>query len=151
MELLLPCLYSFMGCVGYCLVFNIRMRKRMLLLASLGGAVGWCVYLLCGWLQNDITQSFAAILAVAAYSEIMARLQKSPATVYLIVGLIPLVPGGGIYYTMEYCINGDMMNFMNTGIHALGIAGALAIGILLVSACVRILNNIQRRKRRETA
>ena len=104
MELLLPCLYSFMGCVGYCLVFNIRMRKRMLLLASLGGAVGWCVYLLCGWLQNDITQSFAAILAVAAYSEIMARLQKSPATVYLIVGLIPLVPGGGIYYTMEYCI-----------------------------------------------
>ena len=127
------------------------MRKRMLLLASLGGAVGWCVYLLCGWLQNDITQSFAAILAVAAYSEIMARLQKSPATVYLIVGLIPLVPGGGIYYTMEYCINGDMMNFMNTGIHTLGIAGALAIGILLVSACVRILNNIQRRKRRETA
>lgn len=151
MELLLPCLYSFMGCVGYCLVFNIRMRKRMLLLASFGGAVGWCVYLLCGWLQNDITQSFAAILAVAAYSEIMARLQKSPATVYLIVGLIPLVPGGGIYYTMEYCINGDMMNFMNTGIHTLGIAGALAIGILLVSACVRILNNIQRRKRRETA
>ena len=151
MELLLPCLYSFMGCVGYCLVFNIRMRKRMLLLASLGGAGGWCVYLLCGWLQNDITQSFAAILAVAAYSEIMARLQKSPATVYLIVGLIPLVPGGGIYYTMEYCINGDMMNFMNTGIHTLGIAGALAIGILLVSACVRILNNIQRRKRRETA
>ena len=151
MELLLPCLYSFMGCVGYCLVFNIRMRKRMLLLASLGGAVGWCVYLLCGWLQNDITQSFAAILAVAAYSEIMARLQKSPATVYLIVGLIPLVPGGGIYYTMEYCINGDMMNFMNPGIHTLGIAGALAIGILLVSACVRILNNIQRRKRRETA
>ncbi|WP_308753907.1 threonine/serine exporter family protein [uncultured Anaerotruncus sp.] len=151
MELFLPCLYSFMGCVGYCLVFNIRMRKRMLLLASLGGAVGWCVYLLCGWLQNDITQSFAAILAVAAYSEIMARLQKSPATVYLIVGLIPLVPGGGIYYTMEYCINGDMMNFMNTGIHTLGIAGALAIGILLVSACVRILNNIQRRKRRETA
>ena len=151
MELLLPCLYSFMGCVGYCLVFNIRMRKRMLLLASLGGAVGWCVYLLCGWLQNDITQSFAAILAVAAYSEILARLQKSPATVYLIVGLIPLVPGGGIYYTMEYCINGDMMNFMNTGIHTLGIAGALAIGILLVSACVRILNNIQRRKRRETA
>lgn len=151
MELLLPCLYSFMGCVGYCLVFNIRMRKRMLLLASLGGAVGWCVYLLCGWLQNDITQSFAAILAVAAYSEIMARLQKSPATVYLIVGLIPLVPGGGIYYTMEYCINSDMMNFMNTGIHTLGIAGALAIGILLVSACVRILNNIQRRKRRETA
>ena len=151
MELLLPCLYSFMGCVGYCLVFNIRMRKRMLLLASLGGAVGWCVYLLCGWLQNDITQSFAAIRAVAAYSEIMARLQKSPATVYLIVGLIPLVPGGGIYYTMEYCINGDMMNFMNTGIHTLGIAGALAIGILLVSACVRILNNIQRRKRRETA
>ena len=139
MELFLPCLYSFMGCVGYCLVFNIRMRKRMLLLASLGGAVGWCVYLLCGWLQNDITQSFAAILAVAAYSEIMARLQKSPATVYLIVGLIPLVPGGGIYYTMEALVNGDMAMFARFGLETVASAGAIAVGSSLVSAVTRIL------------
>lgn len=87
----------------------------MLLLSSAGGALGWCVYLLCGGIKNDIIQSFFAIIVVAVYSEIMARLYKAPATVYLVVGLIPLVPGGGIYYTMEYCINGDMMNFMNTG------------------------------------
>ena len=96
-------------------------------------------------------QFFIATVVITIYSEVMARIHKVPVTGYLLIALLPMVPGGGIYYTMEYCINGDMMNFMNTGIHTLGIAGALAIGILLVSACVRILNNIQRRKRRETA
>ncbi|HJF55737.1 threonine/serine exporter family protein [Anaerotruncus colihominis] len=147
MNILLPCLYSFIGCIGYCLSFNIRPRKQMLLLSSAGGALGWCVYLLCGGMKNDIIQSFFAIIVVAVYSEIMARLYKAPATVYLVVGLIPLVPGGGIYYTMEYCINGDMMNFMNTGIHTFGIAGALSIGILLVSGGVRLLNVVGRLRR----
>ena len=58
MNILLPCLYSFIGCIGYCLSFNIRPRKQMLLLSSAGGALGWCVYLLCGGIKNDIIQSF---------------------------------------------------------------------------------------------
>ena len=137
MNLLLPCLYSFLGCVGYCFAFNIRMRKLMLLFASLGGAAGWCVYLLTPWLGSDIVRYFAATLAVSFYAEIMARIYRVPATIYLIVGLIPLVPGAGIYYTMEYAVSGDMDLFMETGMRTLGTAGALALGILLVSSGMR--------------
>ena len=146
MEYLLPCLYSFVGCVGFCLIFNIKPRKGMLLMACLGGALSWGVYLLFGFLRDDIVQSFAAILAVTAYSEGMARLSKTPATIYLIVGLIPLVPGGGIYYTMEYALSGDTGRFLETGLHTFGIAGALAVGILLVSGCVRLLQAVHRRR-----
>ncbi len=140
-----PCFYSFWGCVGFCLLFHIRPRRWMMPVASLGGAIAWGVYLLCSPVQNDIIQYFVAALAVTAYSEGMARLFKSPATCYLIVGLIPLVPGGGIYYTMEYGIRGDTMLFLENGMHTLGIAGALAIGVLMVSGIVRIAGARPRR------
>lgn len=138
MEFLLPCFYAFLGSLGYCFLSNIRARNGMLLLASLGGMLCWGVYLLLGFLQNDILQAFLATVALAVYAELMARIKKSPATIYLVMGLIPLVPGGGIYYTMEYCINGQMMEFLWEGTHTFGIAGALALGILLVTAIMRL-------------
>lgn len=136
MNYFLPCLYAFAACLGFSVVFN--MRGKILLFASLGGALGWLVYLLCGPAQNDILQFFLATIAISVYSEIMARVHRAPVTGYLLVSLLPLVPGGGIYYTMEYCIIGNTEMFLETGIHTLGIAGALALGILLVSSFVRL-------------
>lgn len=76
---------------------------------------------------------------MAIYAEIMARLLKAPATGFLVVGILPFVPGGGIYYTMEYCLSGDTQLFLSTGIHTFGVAGAVAVGLLLVSSLVRLL------------
>ena len=56
-----------------------------------------------------------------------------------VVGILPFVPGGGIYYTMEYCLSGDTQLFLSTGIHTFGVAGAVAVGLLLVSSLVRLL------------
>lgn len=39
---------------------------------------------------------------------------------------------------MEYCIAGNTQMFLETGLHTLGIAGALALGILLVSSLNRL-------------
>ena len=53
---------------------------------------------------------------------------KAPVTGFLTIGILPLVPGGGIYYTMEYCVSGQTSQFIETGIHTFAIAGALAVG-----------------------
>ena len=82
-------------------------------------------------------------MALAAYSEVLARVQKAPVTVYLLTALLPLVPGGGIYYTMERCLKGDTQGFLETGLHTLGLAGALALGVLLVSSSVRLVHFIR--------
>ena len=132
----LGCIWSFFACAAFCLVFNIR--GKMIVYSSLGGALGWFVYLLFSPLKSDIVQFFFATVATAVYSEIMARVFKKPATGYQIVSLLPLVPGGGIFYTMEYCVIGNNTMFLQTGLHTLGIAGALAMGILLVSSLVRL-------------
>lgn len=141
-EILLPCLCVFAACVGVCVMFNLR--RKALLLAPLGAALGWCVYLLFGFTGNDIVQYFVATLAVSVYAEILARVNKAPVTVFLIVGIIPMVPGGGVYYAMEYCLRGDMGNFLTTGLHTFGIAGAIAVGILLVSSLVRLYKVVRR-------
>ena len=132
----MPCLWSFFACAAFGLIYN--MRGKTLLLASLGGSLGWFVYLLLNFMNNDIFQFFVATIVTAIYSEIMARVLKKPATEFQIVALLPMVPGGGIFYTMDYCVIGNNEMFLKTGLHTLGIAGALAMGILLVSSLFRI-------------
>ena len=57
--------------------------------------------MLCNGLGSDIFQCFIATVVVSIYSEILARKCKAPTTCFQIVSILPLVPGGGIYYTME--------------------------------------------------
>lgn len=142
-ESYISCLYAFIACLGFSLVFNLRGWN--MLFAAAGGALGWFVYLLTTGLQNDLYQFFLAALALSAYAEGCARIQKAPVTVFQIVAILPLVPGGGIYRTMEYAINGNTAVFLETGLHTLAIAGALSIGVLLVSSVVRLSVRIRLR------
>ena len=144
---LLPCLYAVMACVAFCFILN--QRGLLLMVSSLGGGVGWAVCLLCAFTGSDVIQYFAGAVAVALYAEVMARLLKAPATGFLVVGILPFVPGGGIYYTMEYCLSGNTQLFLSTGIHTFGVAGAVAVGLLLASSLVRLaLPLFQRQSRR---
>ena len=68
-------------------------------------------------------------------------------TSYLLVALFPLVPGGGIYYTMEHAMNGETAQFLETLLHTLGLAGALAAGVLMVSSLMRLYILAQERRR----
>ena len=114
----------------------------------MGAALCWLVYLACLPYFAELLCCFFATLVVSVYAEVMARVNRSPVTGFLLVGLLPLVPGGGIYYTMEYGISGDTINFLQTGLHTFGIAGSLALGILVVSSIVRFYHVVRRQGKR---
>lgn len=137
----ISCLSSLAGSIGFTIIYNLK--GRFLILSSLGGTIGLCVFYLCGIFPNDILQYFFATIAISTYAEVMSRLCKTPVTVFLIVALLPLVPGGGLYYTMEYCINGNIAMFVKEGLHTFFIAGSLAVGIIFVSSIVRLLHRIK--------
>lgn len=146
----LPCFYAFVGCVAFAVSFNIHGRE--ILISALGGAVGWLVYLLSApWLPGEVGRYFLASLALSAYCEGMARVRKCPATSYLLISIFPLVPGAGIYYTMEYAVHGEMPLFLQQGMDTLSLAGALALGILLVTSVMRMWTLFCRRTRRTSA
>ncbi len=137
-ELILPCVYAFTACMGFSLVFNIH--GAGIFVCACGGGLGWLCYLLSAPLvHSDIVQSFLAAMTISVWAELMSRLRKCPVTSYLVVALFPLVPGGGIYYSMQYAMNGDVDGFLNELMHTLGLAGALAVGVLVVASLVRVL------------
>ena len=139
---LLPC---FIGCIGFCIIFNIHGKGG--LLCALGGLLTWLVYsLTIRFGGSDLTGYFWATLFSAAYSETMARIRKYPAISYLVVSIFPLIPGAGVYYTMQYAVQGNMDKFASQGMHTAAIAGIMAVAILLVSTSVRLWNNWTVRK-----
>lgn len=131
------CLPAFLACVGFGLLFNIH--GAGMLLCALGGAFTWTIY--CAIFRatgNDIAAYFWAALFASAYAEAMARIRKYPAISYLVVSIIPMIPGAGVYYTMNHAILGRMDAFAEQGMHTAAIAGVIAVGILLVSTVVRL-------------
>lgn len=142
-DYLLPMLYAFISCGGFAIIYNIH--GLGILICAFGGALGWLAYLLCApVLQSEIAHIFVAALVISAYAEIMARIRKCPVTGYLLVAIFPLVPGGGIYYTMEHALNGEIDQFLSSFLHTMGLAGAIAVGVLLVSSAVRMWGAIRR-------
>lgn len=141
----LPCLWAFLACGGFCVILNVRTGS---LFCCCGGALGWLIYLLAMLAcANELLSYFLAAMGISLYSEIMARVRKYPVTGYLLISCYPLVPGAGIYYTMQYALQGDMAQFLQTGLHTLGIAGCLAVGALVVSSAVRMTAALRKNRR----
>jgi uncharacterized membrane protein YjjB (DUF3815 family) len=81
---------------------------------------------------------FWATLFAGFYSEIMARIRRCPAIAYLVVSIFPLIPGAGVYYTMNYAVQGNMDMFITKGMHTAAEAGIMAVAILLAVTAVRL-------------
>lgn len=132
---LIPCLIC---CMGFSILFNIH--GKGILLCMFGGMGCWGIYALClHFGMNDLVGYFCGTIFAAAYSEIMARIRKCPAIAHLVIAIFPLIPGAGVYYTMEYAMQGDMALFASKGMHTAAIAGIMAVAILLVSTVTRMI------------
>ena len=137
--------YSFMiqslaccvGVVGFSFLFNVR--GKGLVLCMVGAIVCWGVYtlvLLFGGDEN--TAMFIGSMYAAIHAEIMARVRKCPAIGFLIMALLPLIPGSSLYYTMNYAVRGEMALFASKGMSTIIFAGLMAAGVLLISTSMRM-------------
>ena len=137
MERFLPCLYAFLACAGFSIVFEIR-KPLFIFLSCVTGVVGWLVYLLLAEIGSDVVRYLLATIVVSLLSEIFARMLKAPATIFLVIGIVPLVPGGGLYYAMDYLLNGNYAMFAQKGLETAACAGAIAAGVSVVTSIVRM-------------
>lgn len=141
-SILVSALFCAMGCIGFAVLFNIH--GPGLLLCALGGVLTWAVYAISMHFgAGEAMACFWACVFASAYAEVMARIRKYPAISYLVVSAFPLLPGAGIYYTMNYAVRGNMAEFSSQGMNTIAIAGAMAVGILLVSTSVRLWINLK--------
>jgi len=149
-ELILPVIYAFFSSLAYAFLFNIHGWDTAI--SALCGAFGWLAYLVSGYyFDSSVIQSLFAGLAIAAFAEVMSRVRKCPVTGFLLPAFFPVVPGGGIYYTMKFYIDGNKEMFYNKFQETLGIAGALAVGVLLVFSVVRMITLYKNEKRTQNS
>lgn len=129
---------GFLGSLGFALLYNIRGKK--LITAACGGFLAWALFLALGaFLESEVLRYFIVSLTVSAYAELFARLQKTPTTTFIITSLIPLIPGGSLYYTMAHAFSGHVGRFATSAIKTLTLAIALALGVVVTTAATRLL------------
>ncbi len=127
------------------IIFNLKGQK--LIYASVGGAIGWAIYILFRSSGNsDPVSFFYSSVGITIYSEIIARILKTPVTSTLIASLIPLVPGSGVYFTMSYAVEHRVEEAIQKGIETLMITVAITMGIIVVSTFAQIYYKFKRYK-----
>ncbi|MBD7910167.1 MULTISPECIES: threonine/serine exporter family protein [Clostridium] len=145
--MIIETLTAIIASIGFGIIFNIKGKK--LLFASLGGGLSWFFYSLGLELGfSDIFSLFISSICFSIYSEIFARLLKTPVTTLVICCLIPLVPGAGMYNTMYEVITGNITRALELAINTLSSAGTLVLGIIFVSTITRQLKVIKKIKRK---
>lgn len=115
---------------GFSVLFGVP--RRYYARCALISALGWAVYLAVMQRTGAPLGTFFAALVVALLSRLFAVRCRCPVTVFLISGVIPMVPGGGVYWTAYYLVMDQLQLASETGFHTLKIAVAIVLGIMLV-------------------
>ncbi|MBQ6753429.1 MAG: threonine/serine exporter family protein [Clostridia bacterium] len=132
-----------LGSVGFSLIY--RLKAAHIPLAAVGGALTWGIYLLgLHFTGNIFAASLLAAVVCTFYAEILAKAQRTPATVLLIPSIIPLIPGGALYYTMSNIVSRELETAWYFGRLTIQYALAIALGMALVwtvwTTVTRVMN-----------
>ncbi len=132
-----------LGSIGFALIFNLKRDKLPYII--IGSGIGWAIYLISFHYTADVFLSnVAASIFCSASSEFLARQRKAPSTLFLLIHIIPLVPGGSLYYTMRSFVIQDKQAFASHAMNTLYSSAGIAVGILIVTSGIYLLNSYRK-------
>lgn len=113
--------------------------KKYLIYSGTVGAAGWAVYLFMRHLEsNEAMSMFVATLVVAIVSHVYARLLKAPVTLFLVCGILPLVPGVAMYRVVYYLLISDTVTAGHYAITTASVTGAIALAVFFVDTVFKL-------------
>lgn len=134
------------GTVGFAMLFSLH--GKQLPVAAGGGALVCLAWILC--LKGGM-QSFYALLVASflgsGYAAVVSRLLKTPKTVFLLVVVISLVPGRGLYQTMRHAVDGAWDACFSAGIATLSDVLGIATGMVIVLIVEKAVHSLWKRKK----
>lgn len=87
--------------------------------------------------------TLTAVVVAHTYSEIIARILKTPSTVILIPSTVPLLPGGYLFYAMSALVTGDKNAFGYNSRQTALVAFAIALGSVITLIVLNIIRRIK--------
>lgn len=131
-AMLFQCVAAFVGTIGFAVLFGSPSGEY--LWCGIAGTFAWGVYLAlnryAGFSVFESTMLSSFCTAILARRLAVAR--RCPNTVYLLTGLFPLIPGGGIFWTTYYLCTQQFHLARTSGITAITVAFAIVLGIVVV-------------------
>lgn len=134
-------LFGMLSTAGFCFLFHVP--KKHFLFAAISGGFGWLTfqYMLLHD-SGNITSCFLGACVVAVVAEIFSRAGREATTLFVIPGILPLVPGAGMYNTMLLFLEKDLNAAAATGSETIMMAGSIAIALLVIASITRLINAI---------
>ncbi len=131
--------------LGIAVIFDVPPKK---LLWAMVGSIISCVLMLIGdkYGLDPLITNMIATAVPCVYCEIMARVLKTPTTIFMIPSLLPLVPGSRLYYTMFYLFSGEQALFLENMLIAVKICTGIAVAIIVVTGAMRWIEAAKKQK-----
>ncbi|WP_050615659.1 threonine/serine exporter family protein [Bacillus testis] len=144
MDYLAQIVTSFIGSAGFGIIFNVP--RESIAKCGLVGMLGWITYYgLTQYGMNIIPATAIASTLIAAISQWFAKLYKTPMIIFIVGGIIPLVPGGMAYDAMRHFVLNDYNMALMLAAKAFLISGSIAIGLVFSEVLHQIIMKLMRR------
>lgn len=128
-ELLIRSIGGAIGALGFVIFFEVKANR--IVASLLGSIIGTTVYLLFEQFgMHAFVSNTLAAFVITIYSEVAARILRSPAVVFQMPGVIVLVPGKSLYYTMSNLISGNFTEAGQNAINTLQVSAGIVDGII---------------------
>ena len=127
LHLLIQTCAAAMATIGFSMLFSVPARYYPS--CALIGGVSWLAYLLLLPYSSVSIATFAATVIVILMSRWFAVRKRCPVTIFLISGIIPLVPGIALTNGVRDIAGCDYLSGTIRGIEALLIGAAIALGV----------------------
>lgn len=128
-----------------CFAVSMEIPRRFLWYSGAVGGIGWSIYLILNKMSAGVIMAtFISAMVITVLSQIGARILKAPVTVFLIAGILPLVPGAGMYRTVYYTLHNDSGLSRYYLRQTFMIAGAIALAIFIIDSLYRVITKQRR-------
>ena len=145
-DFLLDVIIAGVSTFGFAILF--RVDFKYIGWGVIAGSLSWAVYLLSGELiPNTFFCALMSAVFATIFSELLAYICKTPTTVFLMQALIPMVPGGSLYYTMSNLIMKDYAAAAIKGIATMEVILGVSGGVVAASLVVYAIRYIRRNKK----
>jgi uncharacterized membrane protein YjjB (DUF3815 family) len=144
MDYILQLVCAFVATYGIAIIFNAP--KSTLKHCGLVGMIGWLIYYaLIKQEVDSVTASFCGSFIISIVAHYQSFKHKTPMLIFVVGGIIPLVPGGLAYEAMRHVVaneyNESLQFFLKTGI----ITGAIVMGLVIAEVLVQMYRKMIRR------
>ena len=138
---LLQAVASLLAIITFLIVLNVQ--RSMLLPGGILGMAVWLIYLLLKEPTNVIVATFIAAIIGSCVSQILSILYKTPAVVFILAILAPLVPGYLSYRTTAFFVTGDYNKALASATLVVMLALVISIGMASGTVILRLYHYIK--------